>query len=143
MRSLHQQKGDFLIEAMIGTLITALVSLGTLAITSRVMLTQEEMSRQETIVTLVREQLYGQNRNDAAKNMCSSDAAKTTAKQKFSVLNRGEVAYTFTCPAKVVEKYSLNGKPLTEVELPLVYVSVEVPVPGKTEKYEYSLGVEK
>jgi hypothetical protein len=143
MRSLHQQKGDFLIEAMIGTLITALVSLGTLAITSHVLLTQEEMTRQETIVTLAREQLYGQNRNDAAKNLCSSEAAKTSAAQKFSVLKRGNVAYTVSCPEKVTEKYSLNGKPLTEVELPLVYVSVKVPVPGKKENYEYSLGVEK
>ena len=63
MYSLKQQTGDFLIEAMIGTLITALVSLGTLAITSRVLLTQEEMSRQEVVVTTLREQLYNRDRS--------------------------------------------------------------------------------
>ncbi len=144
MRSLHQQKGDFLIEAMIGTLITALVSLGTLAITSRVMLTQEEMSRQETIVTLVREQLYGRNSYDAAKDLCKNDQTRTDATEKFSKLDRGNVTYKVECPDTLKETYSLNGKALPAVTLPIVYVTVEVPAHKKSStKYTYALGVKK
>lgn len=144
MRSLKHQTGDFLIEAMIGTLITAIVSLGTLAITTRVMLTQEEMIRQETIVTLLREQLYGQNANVAAKNLCSSEQAKAEATNKFTRLKRGEVTFTVNCPEKVMEAYSLNDKPLPPVKLPIVYLTVDVPGADKSaDTFKYALGIEK
>ncbi|RYD86298.1 MAG: hypothetical protein EOP50_22625, partial [Sphingobacteriales bacterium] len=75
MNSLKYQTGDFLIEAMVGTMLTALVSLGTLAISSRVMLTQEEMVRQETIVTSLREKLHNHDPSSAATNQCTAAEA--------------------------------------------------------------------
>ncbi|RYZ83455.1 MAG: hypothetical protein EOO68_32950 [Moraxellaceae bacterium] len=142
MYSLKHQTGDFLIEAMIGTLITALVSLGTLKITSHVMLTQGEMVRQETIVTVLREQLYTHDPNEPTKNQCTN-GTQAAAKNKFTHL--GNVTFTPSCPV-VNETYSLNGKALAPVALPVVYVSVKVPVasnPSRTDQYEYALGVKQ
>ncbi|HEY6529336.1 MAG TPA: hypothetical protein VIZ65_11630 [Cellvibrionaceae bacterium] len=140
MHNLKHQTGDFLIEAMIGTLITALVSLGTLKITSHVMLTQEEMVRQETIVTVLREQLYTHNPNDPVKNQCVG-GAKADAESKLAHLNRGSVTYTSECLA-LSETYSLDGKALAPVALPVVYVSIKVPVASDPNGVdEYALGV--
>jgi Tfp pilus assembly protein PilV len=134
MKSLKFQRGDFLIEAMVGALIVALVSLGTLAISTRVMLTQEEMVRQETIVTTLREKLHNNDKSSAANNPCAANPADRT----FNLPNRGQVSYTVhNCAARQVS-YIVGGKTYV-LTLPLADMSVNVPV-NATDTAEYSLG---
>jgi Tfp pilus assembly protein PilV len=131
MNSLHRQRGDFLIEAMIGILITAIVSLGMLAISSRVMLTQEEMVRQETIVAVLGDKLRSQR-----TNQCTATAADRT----FALPNRGQVVYSLPhCTATQVN-YVLGGKTYT-VNLPLIDMTVDVPIkPGIAATYTLGAG---
>lgn len=134
MTSLKFQRGDFLIEAMVGALIVALVSLGTLAISSRVMLTQEEMVRQETIVTTLREKLHNNDNSSADFNQCAASAANRT----FKLPNKGDVKYEVkNCTAREV-KYIVGGKTYT-LTLPMADLSVSVPV-NATDTATYSLG---
>jgi hypothetical protein len=129
MNSLKYQTGDFLIEAMVGTMLTALVSLGTLAISSRVMLTQEEMVRQETIVTSLREKLHNHDPSSAATNQCTAaEAARTLT------LPQGQLSYTVNCPVRQVN-YSIGGKTYV-VTLPIADMSVTNPATSAT----YTLG---
>lgn len=133
MNNPSYQRGDFLIEAMVGALIVALVSLGTLAISTRVMLTQEEMVRQETIVTTLRERLHNNDPSTAASNQCAVPAAART----FRLPNRGTVTYTVNCPVRQVN-YVVGGK-VYVLTLPLADMSVDVPV-NATDTAVYSLG---
>lgn len=131
MRSINQQKGDFLIEAMIGTLITALVSLGTLAITSHVMLTQEDMARQEAIVIGLREHLY------SPKASCVPVGGEFVPATGKINLPGGTKDVSSQCAAHN-EIYSINGKNYP-VELNIVASSLTIVGP-KSEEIEYGLG---
>lgn len=118
MYTLKRQQGDFLIEAMVGTMITALVSLGMLAISSRVMLTQEEMGRQEAIVTNLREQLHNHNPNVATSNQCTL----SDDKRKFTLPDKTALTYSVNCPARSVQ-YSIGGQTYT-LSLPIADMTV-------------------
>jgi Tfp pilus assembly protein PilV len=133
MKTITHQRGDFLIEAMVGALIVAIVSLGTLAISSRVLMTQEEMVRQETIVTTLRERLHNHDPSTAATNQCT--AAESA--RKFSLPNRGQVTYTVNCPVRQVN-YVVGGK-VYVLTLPLADMSVGVPL-NRSENLIYTLG---
>lgn len=133
MNIFTRQRGDFLIEAMVGALIVAIVSLGTLAISTRVLSTQEEMVRQETIVTTLRERLYNHHPSTAALNQC----AASESERKFSLPNRGEVTYKVTCAVKAVT-YAV-GAVNYQLTLPLSDLSVDVPI-NSSEKATYTLG---
>ena len=141
MYSLKHQTGDFLVEAMIGALITALMSLGTLIITSRVLFSQEEMLRQETLVTEFRQLLYNHNPSDNTTIQCPGASGGGSNKKDFELKNRGKVSITASCPVQT-ETYRINGTDRAPVSLPLVQLSVKVPVPGeKDASVEYALGV--
>jgi len=118
MYNLKRQTGDFLIEAMVGTMITALVSLGMLAISSRVMLTQGEMGRQEAIVTTLREQLHNHDPNTPAANQCALAADQ----RKFTLPDKTNLTYSVNCPNRTVQ-YSIGGKTYT-LSLPMADMSV-------------------
>jgi Tfp pilus assembly protein PilV len=127
--NLKYQTGDFLIEAMIGILITALVSLGMLFISSRVLQTQEEMVRQETIVAVLGEKLRNHYLDNPAFNQCAAGANHT-----FELPSRGQVTYQVrNCTPRTVN-YSLGGQTYT-VNLPLIDMTVDVPDVGA-----YTLG---
>lgn len=130
MYSLKRQSGDFLIEAMVGTMITALVSLGMLAISSRVMLTQEEMGRQEAIVTTLREELHSHNPNETALDQCKL----ADANRKFTLPDKTELTYKVNCPTRSVE-YKFGGKTYT-LSLPMADMSVT----NESTKATYTLG---
>lgn len=133
MKIFIRQRGDFLIEAMVGALIVAIVSLGTLAISTRVMLTQEEMVRQETIVTTLRERLYTHDPSTAALDRCK--AAESA--RKFDLPNKGQVTYTVNCPVREVN-YVVGGTNY-RLTLPLNDMSVNVPI-NRSETAVYTLG---
>lgn len=145
MYSLKQQTGDFLIEAMIGTLITALVSLGTLAITSRVLLTQEEMSRQEVVVTTLREQLYNRDPFVAATPRCQTGNDVET-QGRINVKERGQ-----TVSVDAVERCSSVSEtyvhPITAtpyaINFEAVNLSIKVPAGRGTDTLDYALGAHR
>jgi hypothetical protein len=130
MNTFKRQKGDFLIEAMVGTMITALVSLGMLAISSRVMLTQEEMGRQEAIVTSLRERLQSHNPNDAATDQCKL----AEAKRSLTLPDKTALTYVVNCPSRTVD-YKIGGKTYT-VNLPMA----DMTVTNSATKATYTLG---
>lgn len=130
MNSFKYQTGDFLIEAMVGTLITALVSLGTLAITTHVMVTQEEMVRQEIVVTSLRERLYTPQAKCAAKGENS-----VPVKDDIKLLERNAVISELC--SRHTEKYRFNDKDY-EVDLQITASSV-LAADGATVNYAVGL----
>ncbi len=143
MYSLKQQTGDFLVEAMIGTLITALVSLGTLAITSRLMLTQEEMVRQEFVVAALREQLY--NRDPFAGATVRCPAANAVASERSLVIRkRGQditTEATETC-TPLTEQY-LHPVTQTPYVARIQAVNLSIEVPTAKDPLDYAMGVSR
>lgn len=141
MYSLKQQTGDFLIEAMIGTLITALVSLGTLAITSRVLLTQEEMVRQEFVVATLREQLYTIPPYAAAKLRCINPDVKVTAERRLVFRQRDTnitADATEGCtPLAEVYVHPVTNTPYNAL---LESVSLRIEVPTARDPVRFELG---
>lgn|GEM_PF-5043861 len=143
MYSLKQQTGDFLIEAMIGTLITALVSLGTLAITSRVLLTQEEMSRQELVVTTLREELYNRDPFAVGAVRCQLAGSDAETQGRIDVRERKQTisaSFTEKC-SPLLETYAhpITATPYIRY-LEGVNRSIKVPVGTGNETAEYVLG---
>lgn len=130
MCNLKHQTGDFLIEAMVGTLITALVSLGTLAITTRVMVTQEEMVRQETVVTSLRERLY----NPAAK--CAAKGENPVVVKAPIKLSDRNAEISEVC-SRHTETYRFNDKNY-EVDLQIT-ASAVLAADGKAVDYAVGL----
>ena len=118
---------------MIGALLTVLISLGIIAISSRVMSTQEEMGLQETLVATLREKMYGHNLTSSS-NQCTASAALRT----LTLPNRGQVTYTVNhCTPRVIN-YTFNGQTYT-VNLPLIDIEVTVPLKPNV-NVRYALG---
>ncbi|HMW49041.1 MAG TPA: hypothetical protein PK011_10825 [Marinagarivorans sp.] len=145
MYSLKQQSGDFLIEAMIGTLITALVSLGTLAITSRVMLTQEEMVRQEFVVATLREELYTRDPFSAATVRCNNpnNNNKVTAARRLDFTQRGvNIAANATDGCTPLTEVYVHPVTNTPYNARIESANLNIVVPTATDPAEYELGVD-
>jgi hypothetical protein len=145
MYSLKQQTGDFLVEAMIGTLITALVSLGTLEITSRVMLTQEEMVRQEFVVAALREQLYNRDPFSAAKLRCNNpnNNNKVTSARPLVIKQRGlDIAVNATDGCTPLAEVYIHPVTNTPYNARIESANLNIVIPTASVPVEYELGVD-
>jgi len=108
-----QQRGDFLIESLIGMVLMAIIGMGVVMVTSKMSVAQKDMRMQEIAINQLR--AYLMNNGTGAINICSS--APTVNLPGMAAIPTTVYGCSATTTAVV------NGVPVANVPRPL-YISV-------------------
>jgi type II secretory pathway pseudopilin PulG len=107
----HSQTGDFLIEAIIGLVLMAIVAVGVTTVTAKVEKGKREMSVQELAVSQLRELLI--QHGNGTVNLCDSTAETITLPNEATPL-------PVTATGCNTTSGTVNGVAFTDLKQPIV-----------------------
>lgn len=105
-----KQRGDFLIESMIGVLLMGIVGAGVTFVTSRVSVSQQQMAMQEIAVSKLRGMLLA---NGSSISLCNGPSTPYVY-----LPNSEALRVTVTCSSNVTA--TIAGVELADVKTPVV-----------------------
>lgn len=108
--SLRQQRGDFLLEALIGMVLMAIISMGVVYVTSKASVSQRDMQVQEIAKSQLRTKLQN------GINLCA-------ANQTITVPGKADTAITMqgcTSTERTSLTASINSVTVTDIPSPVI-----------------------